>query len=178
MFQLVFAVNELLDFIVIKINYLSIYTHWLTFNIYYLSNFFFFIYIYILTITKTYQCFTITRTTVHCKWIHCELHCLVGSCVRLHLVGPKCQAGGPLGLRTRSAWALAWGLDTHRTHVALGLPPCVLADQAHKWGLGSCLSAGHTTAHTWYLGCVWSEPCMCPTWGHLELGLTCWAWNS
>jgi len=64
--------------------------------------------------------------------------------VRLHLVGPKCQAGGPLGLRTRSAWALAWGLDTHRTHVALGLPPCVLADQAHKWGLGFCLSAGHT----------------------------------
>jgi len=47
-----------------------------------------------------------------------------------------------LGLRTRDAWAPAWKLDTHSTHVALGLPTCILADQAHKWRLGSCLNVG------------------------------------
>ena len=58
----------------------------------------------------------------------------------------------PLGLRTCGAWAPAWGLGTHNAYVTLGLPTCVLADQEHKWRLGSCLSAGHTPTPIWHLG--------------------------
>jgi hypothetical protein len=32
--------------------------------------------------------------TVHCECFHCELQCLVGTCVRLQPTGPRRQAGG------------------------------------------------------------------------------------
>jgi hypothetical protein len=116
--------------------------------------------------------------TVHCEWIHCGLHCLVGTCVRLQLAGPKHQVrGAPPGGAHVVLGLPAWGLGIHNAHMALGLPTYVLVDQAHKWRLGSCLSAKHTPApvwrlgylsrgwahpvHTWHLGCLpggWAPP--------------------
>jgi len=43
--------------------------------------------------------------TVHCECFHCELQCLVGTCVRLQPTGPRRQAGGTPP-RVANTWRL------------------------------------------------------------------------
>jgi hypothetical protein len=87
--------------------------------------------------------------------------------VKLHPTGPKRQAGGASPeMRTCGARAACLGLGTSGARA--WLPPS--AAQAPRGTWDACLKAEHTTAHTWHLGCAGSEPCSCPTWGHLMLG--------